>query len=224
MSVNNSSDISSLQNYFQLNMFQQMFQTGMSDDPEASQAFELAMQSILDAASKGDGKLDLSQLNILGDSNLNNLGYGQGLLMNKVSDYVNQNLSSGNKSIDEAVDAASKKYGVDKNLILAVIKQESDFNPNATSYVGAQGLMQLMPGTASELGVSNPYDVSQNIDGGTEYLKELLDTFGNAKLAVAAYNAGPGAVKSSEGNISKLPSETQNYISKVLGYYENGIG
>lgn len=81
--------------------------------------------------------------------------------------------------------------------------------------------MQLMPSTARELGVTNPYDVQQNIDGGTKYLKQLLNNFSDMKLAVAAYNAGPGAVQRSNGNIGSLPSETRNYVSKVLGYYNS---
>lgn len=132
---------------------------------------------------------------------------------------VKYDVGTSNLSISQAVDNASKKYGVDKNLILAVIKQESSFNPNATSGCGAEGLMQLMPGTANELGVKNAYDINQNVDGGTKYLKSLLNTFGNSKMAIAAYNAGPGAVEKSGENISELPSETRNYVSKVSAYY-----
>jgi soluble lytic murein transglycosylase-like protein len=134
---------------------------------------------------------------------------------------VKYDVNVGNLSIDQAVDNASKKYGVDKNLILAVIQQESSFNPNATSQAGAMGLMQLMPGTASEMGVNNAYDINQNVDGGTKYLKSLLNTFGNYKMAVAAYNAGPGAVERSDGNMNELPSETRNYVTKVSGYYQD---
>lgn len=200
-------------------MMQQMFKSGMSEDSSSAQAFNLAFESMLDAASQNNGTLDLSKLNMFGNADLSKLGYGNGLLMNNTLDYVKNKVTTGNISINEAVDAAAKKYGVDKNLILSVIKQESDFNPNATSNAGAEGLMQLMPSTASELGASNPYDIEQNVDAGTKYLKELLNTFGNTRLAVAAYNAGPNAVKNSGGNMSELPSETQNYVTKVLGYY-----
>lgn len=200
-------------------MMQQMFKSGMSEDSDSSQAFNLAFESMLDAASQNNGTLDLSKLNMFGNADLSKLGYGNGLLMNNTLDYVKNKVTTGNISINEAVDAAAQKYGVDKNLILSVIKQESDFNPNATSNAGAEGLMQLMPSTASELGASNPYDIEQNVDAGTKYLKELLNTFGNTRLAVAAYNAGPNAVKNSGGNMNELPSETQNYVTKVLGYY-----
>ena len=198
---------------------QQMLKSGMSgDDSSSSQGFEMALESLMNAsANNGNSSFDLS--NILGTSDLSKLGYGKGMLMNNALDYVQGEVKSGNISIDKAVEDAAKKYGVDKKLIMSVIKQESDFDPNSTSGVGAEGLMQLMPSTARELGVTNPYDVEQNVDGGTKYLKELLDMFGNTKLAVAAYNAGPGAVKSSGGNISALPNETKNYVSKVLGYY-----
>jgi len=113
------------------------------------------------------------------------------------------------------VEKYSAKHGVDKDLVNAVIRQESGFNPTAVSSAGAQGLMQLMPATAQGLGVTQPTDPAQNLDGGIRHLKGLLEHFhGNIPLALAAYNAGLGAVKKYKG----LPpyKETQNYVRNIL--------
>jgi soluble lytic murein transglycosylase-like protein len=113
------------------------------------------------------------------------------------------------------IDAAAKKYNVDPALLRGLIRQESNFNPNAGSPAGARGLTQLMPGTAAALGV-DPSVPAQAIEGGAKYLRQQLDKFGKPELALAAYNAGPGAV-SRYGGVPPY-AETQNYVRKVMAY------
>ncbi len=116
------------------------------------------------------------------------------------------------------IDKVAKKHGVDQKLVRALVRQESGFNPNATSHCGAQGLMQLMPATAKGLGVTDAYNPVQNVEGGVKYLKGLLNKYnGNVILALAAYNAGPGAVDK-YGNVPPY-KETQNYVKSILANY-----
>lgn len=122
------------------------------------------------------------------------------------------------------VQKASQQYGVPVALINAVIKQESNFNHKAVSHAGAQGLMQLMPATARGYGVNNSFDAEQNIMGGTHFLSDLLKKYkGDVKLALAGYNAGPGNV-AKYGNTIPPFKETQNYVKKVFGYYNQNLG
>lgn len=121
--------------------------------------------------------------------------------------------------VDRLVTANANAWGVDPALVKAIIANESGFDANATSKTGAQGLMQLEPGTAAELGVRDAYDPAQNISGGTRYVRGLLDRFhGDLRLAIAAYNAGPGAVMKYNG----VPpyAETQAYVENVLDAYQ----
>lgn len=119
--------------------------------------------------------------------------------------------------IDAILQEAAKETGVDVKILRAIAKQESDFNPNVRSSAGAVGVMQLMPDTAREMGVTNPLDPRQNIMGGARYYAKMLQMFGgDHRLALAAYNAGPGNVKK-YGGIPPF-KETQNYVPKVMGY------
>jgi soluble lytic murein transglycosylase-like protein len=152
--------------------------------------------------------------------------------------YVNVGKSSGSiltnrsdadlQKIYNAVSTASKNYGVDSNLILAIIKQESDFDTNSKSESGAAGLMQIMPQNFDHVGITDEYDVNQNINGGTKLFKEYLNQYdGNTEMALMAYNGGPGTMQkrgvSSAADLYKMPKETQNYVPKVMGYYRNGV-
>lgn len=114
------------------------------------------------------------------------------------------------------------RYGLNPELVKSVIEVESAWNPYARSKKGALGLMQLMPETAKELGVYDPFDPVANIDGGTRYLKYLIDRFGDLKLALAAYNAGPTVVE----KYGKIPPirETQDYVRRVLIQYQGDTG
>lgn len=126
--------------------------------------------------------------------------------------------NASKSQILNVVSQISKKHGVDEKLVQALIKQESGFNPKAKSKAGAMGLMQLMPQTAKNMGVKDPYNTVQNVEGGVKYLKSMLNKYnGNVILALAAYNAGPGAVDKYDG----VPpyKETQNYVKNILSNY-----
>ncbi|MFZ0733316.1 MAG: lytic transglycosylase domain-containing protein [Candidatus Sulfotelmatobacter sp.] len=124
--------------------------------------------------------------------------------------------------VDQAIVMSAARHNVDPNLVRAVVKVESNFNSNAVSRKGAMGLMQLMPSTARELKVKNPFDAEQNVDAGVRHLKQLLENYnGDVNLTLAAYNAGSGAVARSAG----VPhyAETQNYVRRITNLYHGGF-
>jgi Transglycosylase SLT domain len=132
------------------------------------------------------------------------------------------NVASSPMDVDAAIEQAAARHNVDPNLVRAVVKVESNFNPNAISRKGAMGLMQLMPSTARELNVKNPFDPEQNVDAGVRHLKQLLENYrGDIKLTLAAYNAGARAVARSSG----VPhfAETQSYVRRITNLYYGGV-
>ena len=149
-------------------------------------------------------------------------------LMCSIESKGSSSASTASKSTKEvritnAVENACSKYNLPPALVLGVIKQESGFKPQAESHCGAQGLMQLMPGTAQNMGVKDSFSIEQNIDGGCKYLRKMLDRFdGNVNHALAAYNAGPGNVEKYKG----VPpfAETKNYVKSVVAHAEKFQG
>jgi soluble lytic murein transglycosylase-like protein len=130
----------------------------------------------------------------------------------------NNDIPDGGINLDRIIDQAAKTHGVEAALVKSVIKVESNFNSRSTSSKGAMGLMQLMPETARELGVQNPYDPVENVGAGTRYLKMLLNRYdGNVPLSLAAYNWGVGNI---ERRPDQMPTETKQYVDRVTNYYE----
>ncbi|MCH5184811.1 MAG: lytic transglycosylase domain-containing protein [Oscillospiraceae bacterium] len=138
---------------------------------------------------------------------------------------INPNAEVGKRTEYEyLIGKAAEKYGVNETLIKAIMKAESDFDPECVSKAGAVGLMQLMPETAKVMGVTNSYDEEQNINGGVGYFKKQLDAYGgDVKMALAAYNCGPTRLRNlgitsleDPADFAKLPAETRNYVNKII--------
>lgn len=178
--------------------------------------FEMAMISLLNAVAKKNQTNEVSKK-------------FEELISSNVIQNTNRVESSNkdsnvNARIDLAITKSSKKYGVDENLIRSIIKVESNFNPNCISSAGAKGLMQLMPENCKEYGVKDPFNIEENIDGGTRHIKDYLNKYnGDVQMALMAYNGGPTRMArrgvESIDDIYKMPKETQNYVPKVMKYY-----
>jgi soluble lytic murein transglycosylase-like protein len=190
-----------------------------SDAPTSATDFASALQAATTADAVGAAEPN----GVLGSSGVP--GYqGAGATTDVAYAAAPQGATAGGEgegaSYEALVDQAAARNGLDPAVLHGLIQQESGFDPTATSSAGAAGLTQLMPGTASSLGVADPLDPAESIEGGARYLGEMMSRFGgNTADALAAYNAGPGAVQQYGG----VPpyAETETYVSKVLGYAES---
>lgn len=200
--------------------------TSSTSTDETSDFSELLNTLMGQGVDTGASALDTSSLH----QSLSNLPSALGALNKSYTPLQSISQVTSVSQFDGLIVQASQKYGVDASLIKAVIQQESSFNHQAVSSAGAKGLMQLMDGTGSGYGVTNPFDPKQNVEAGTQFLSGLLKKYnGNEGVALAAYNAGPGRVdrlgiKTDQDLANKLhflPKETQAYVSKVLDHRQN---
>jgi len=205
-----------------LAMVSSAFGGGNSDGENSSQAFSVMMSSLLRALNEKDQQ---TQMAIDKNANFDGLHINDINLRPDIAIQtpVNNNKSDGAR-IEEAIKISSKKHGIDEGLIRAIIKVESDFNPKVVSSAGAMGLMQLMPENVRHYGVSDPFNIEENIDAGTRHIKDYLEMFDNdLEMALVAYNFGPGNMRkrsiTGSDDFYKLPTETKNYLVKIGKYY-----
>ncbi|MGL4802940.1 MAG: lytic transglycosylase domain-containing protein [Cetobacterium sp.] len=206
-----------------LNIISNLNNTSLnSNNNSDSGSFDMVMATLLRAVSQKN-QYDLLNNVPMNNQNLQNLD-SENILQNIGRVEVETKNGDEKTRIENAIKISSQKYGVDENLIKAIIKVESNFNPKVESSAGAKGLMQLMPENCKALNVQDPFNIEQNIDGGTRHIKEYLDRYnGNVEMALMAYNGGPTRMMrrgvNSIQDIYKMPKETQNYVPKVMKYY-----
>lgn len=205
--------------------------TGTSGSGIDLSAFGLSGEANTGSSSESDGAdlFGLGLMNSLGQSTSTapeqNVGNSISAAAGQSAE-VQAGATASKEEIQAAISAAANKYGVDEDFIKAIVKQESGFRSDAVSKAGAMGLMQLMPKTAESLGVENPFNVLENIDGGTRYIKKLINSFdGSKELALSAYNGGIGRMNKrgvdTVDEIGNMPKETQNYVAKVMSSYSS---
>ncbi|MEQ8189788.1 MAG: lytic transglycosylase domain-containing protein [Candidatus Eremiobacterota bacterium] len=154
------------------------------------------------------------------EKGLNSVAGQDKIVENKEVNTIAKSPDEKENKYDDFIIKASENYNIDPNLLKAMIKKESEFNPNKKSGAGARGLLQLMPKTAKSLGVKKPFDPEQSINGGAKYISQLLNKYdGNLEKSLAGYNAGPGNV-SKYGGVPPF-KETRDYVEKVTGYYND---
>lgn len=204
-----------------LNNMQLSYKPQCTCNQESTGAFDILMLSLLQASKQELQNQIKSEINSLLQSYMdNNLSVNDIISSNSS---MNSELNSSD-NISKIISQASKKYNVDEKLIRSVIKIESNFDPNVVSSAGATGLMQIIPQNYEYLGITDPFDIEQNINGGTKELRDLLDRFdNNVEMALMGYNGGIGRMAQRgvklPSDIYKMPRETQNYVSKVMDLY-----